>query len=189
MANIHEYSDEKLVALSRENIDYFSHLFERYKNKLLLYIKRVSSFNDAHAHEVLQETFIKIWKNINDFDETMKFSSWAYRITHNTTINTWKKEKKYFSNISGEELPIEHIDEKVSLMDTFQEKIDAMVLSKAIATLPVKYRDILVLHYWEDKTYEELSEILKKPKGTIGTLLFRAKKELKKQLKEDNYHG
>jgi len=90
--------DDELVRRSLQNIEYFACLFERYEKKLIYYILRISSFSPEEADDVLQEAFLKIWKNLNKFDSSLKFSSWAYRIVHNTTMSNWRKSRSYGKN-------------------------------------------------------------------------------------------
>ncbi|MCD6109490.1 RNA polymerase sigma factor [bacterium] len=176
-------SDEQLVKESLKDKNKFAILVERYEQKLLRYIKRITGHYNNQAEDILQETFIKIYRNLNKFDQSLKFSSWAYRITHNESINHIRKEK--------ETIPIETDDtETENLINILGSETDiqeetatkelATQIRKAIKKLPKKYQDVLILYYLEDKDYQEISDILKKPKATIGTLLSRAKLKLKK---------
>ena len=86
-------SDNELVTLTLENKDNFSYLIERYEKKLYRYIWRLTGLSKECCEDILQETFIKIYRNINNFDQRLKFSSWAYRITHNEALNYVRKYK------------------------------------------------------------------------------------------------
>jgi len=85
--------DETLAQNALQDMQYFEILIERYQGKLKHYVLRISHFSEMEAEEILQEVFIKVWKNLNDFDQNMKFSTWIYQITHNTTISQWRKAK------------------------------------------------------------------------------------------------
>ena len=74
-----EYSDLEMVEKSLQNVDYFSCIYLRYEKRLLLYIKRISNVTENEAEDILQEAFIKIWRNLNAFNPDLKFSSWIYR--------------------------------------------------------------------------------------------------------------
>lgn len=177
-------TDEQLALESLKDQNKFAILVERYEQKLLRYIKRITGqFNDQ-AEDILQEAFIKIYRNLNSFDPSLKFSSWAYRITHNEAINHIRKIK------GKETLAIETDDtETANLINILEsdtnveeeatQKELAAKIRTIIYKLPKKYRDVIILYYLEDKDYEEISDILKKPKATIGTLLSRAKAKFK----------
>ena len=81
-----EISDEALVEQALEDMSVFAVIVERYEQRLLRYIHRISAFSDEAAEDILQEAFLKAWKNLNGFSPKLKFSSWIYRITHNLVI-------------------------------------------------------------------------------------------------------
>ncbi len=155
---------------------------ERYEKKLLRYIIRISGFAKEDAEDILQESFIKAYHNLNDFDKSLKFSSWIYRIVHNQAISHYRKTqarprlvavdlenglvKTLASNLDlAKETEAEHFKEKVA---------------KIISQMDIKYREVLMLRFFEDKSYREISDIIKKPLGTVGVMIKRAKKQFKK---------
>jgi len=148
------------------------------KKKLIRYILRISSFSEEEADDVLQEVFLKIWKNLNKFDNSLKFSSWAYRITHNTTVSEWKKSKSYGKDqqIKIEDEFFQNLPSGIDMTKEFQKAGNDKEVRKILNVLPEKYSDVLVLKFLEEKSYDEISDILKKPLGTIATLIHRAKK-------------
>lgn len=175
-------SDEKLVQKSLTNKNTFAELVDRYEAKLLRYIQRLTGLPTNQAEDILQEAFIKIYRNLNNFDPKLKFSSWAYRITHNESINHVRKIKH--------DLPLEtDDDDTASLIEILEsnanveketiQKETANRVRTALYKLPKKYRDVLVLFYLEDQDYAAISDILKKPSGTVATLLNRAKAKFK----------
>ena len=89
-----EKTDAELVELALENQAYFSDIVYRYQTKLTYYIRRLSNFPDEEIEDILQDVFIKVYKNLNDFDQSLKFSSWIYRITHNEVISKYRKIKQ-----------------------------------------------------------------------------------------------
>ncbi len=175
-------SDEQLIQESLKDKNKFATLVERYEQRLLRYIKRLTGHTNNQAEDILQEAFIKIYRNLNNFDPNLKFSSWAYRITHNEAVNHIKKTK--------ETIPIETDDQETknlinilesdtNIPEEISKKELAEKVQKTIEDLPKKYRDVIILYYLEEKDYAEISDILKKPTGTIGTLLSRAKSKFK----------
>ena len=181
-------NDEELVEKSLQDIEYFACLFERYEKKLVRYILRISSFSLEEADDVLQEAFLKIWKNLNKFDGSLKFSSWAYRIVHNTTVSEWKKSRSYGKDqqIKIDDELFENLPSEIDLAKEFQRENNDKEIQKILNTLPEKYSDVLVLKFLEEKNYNEISDILKKPPGTIATLIHRAKKAFREEASKKN---
>lgn len=176
--------DEELVERALADVHYFECLYERYEERLLNYIQRITQTSPEQAHDILQEAFIKIWQNLNGFDRRLKLSSWIYRIVHNETISYWRKKKSY-----GQ-------DRKVKLTDnlTFQtteEFFNAMELDEKdhqvhtiLELLPLKYKTILLLKFFEGMSYQEISDILRIPEGTVATQINRAKKRFSELAQE-----
>jgi len=181
-------NDEELVKKSLRDIEYFACLFERYEKELICYILRISSFSEEEADDVLQEVFLKIWKNLNKFDNSLKFSSWVYRITHNTTVSEWKKSKSYGKDqqIKIDDELFKNLPSKIDLTREFQEEDNNKEIRKILNALPEKYSEVLVLKFLEEKDYNEISDILKKPLGTIATLIHRAKKAFHEEANRKN---
>ena len=177
-----EKSDQELVSLTLVDQDHFGYLIDRYEQKLLRYIRRLSNINLETAEDILQETFIKVYKNLNAYDTSLKFSSWIYRIAHNEVINYFRKNKINGSMVSLDEengliniLTSSDKTEKIAVDSELKTKLN-MVLNE----LDEKYKEVLLLKYLEEKDYQEISDILQIPTNTVGTLIHRGKAELKK---------
>ncbi|MFA6193813.1 MAG: RNA polymerase sigma factor [Parcubacteria group bacterium] len=181
-----EKTDEELVALTIENQDFFSCLADRYTEKLTRYIMRISASTREDAEDLLQEIFVKAYRYLNDFDQSLKFSSWIYRIAHNQVISQWRKTKSRPQVIKFEAdedfLKFIAADEDLAL-DT-ERKFEGEEVRHLVDTLDEKYKEVLVLKFIEGKDYKEISDILQKPLGTVATLINRAKKQLKKTIEE-----
>ncbi len=179
-------SDLDLVKLTLENQENFLYLVQRYEKKLLRFIRRISGLNSDDAQDLLQEVFIKVYQNLNDFDQNLKFSSWLYRITHNQVVSNYRKNKSR-PQLSLFDLDLESCESLISDFDASQnmdQKILRDKMSRALDGLDLKYKEVLVLKYLEDRSYEEISDIIKKPTSTVGTLLSRAKKNLEKEFRQ-----
>ncbi|MEA1937231.1 MAG: sigma-70 family RNA polymerase sigma factor [Patescibacteria group bacterium] len=186
--NCEKFSDEELVAKSLQEIDYFACIYERYEEKLIHYILRISSFSVEESKDVLQEAFVKAWKNLNEFDSNLKFSSWLYRIVRNTTITEWKKSRSKGKD-QRQEIDEELFQNLPSLLNIEKEadqKFDEKNIEKVLRLMPKKYREVLILKFLEEKNYKEISDILKKPSGTVATLINRAKKSFYQIAKQEN---
>jgi len=174
-------SDEALVQAAQEDLDIFAELVERYETKLKFYILRISNASDLEAEEILQEVFLKAWKNLNGFDPALKFSSWIYRITHNQTISTFRKSQSRGEDKRAEIEPelYENLPDNTDFKAEFDAQIQTKEVHKVLSTLKENYREVLILRFIEDKSYEEISDILMKPSGTVATMLNRAKAAFK----------
>ncbi|MBU2566600.1 RNA polymerase sigma factor [Patescibacteria group bacterium] len=180
--------DEELVKKSLENIDYFACIYERYEEKLIRYILRISSFSYAEAEEVLQEAFVKVWRNLNEFDESLKFSSWVYRIVHNTTITEWRKTqtKGKDQRVAIDDELYKNLPSNLNIEKEIGKKFDQEGIKRVLQLMPEKYKSVLILKFLEEKDYNEISDILKKPSGTVATLINRAKKSFNQIAEKEN---
>ena len=176
-----EKTDEELVQMTLSDKNFFGALVDRYDAKLSRYIARLGVRNDDDRLDVLQDIFLKTYKNLNGFDPSMKFSSWVYRIAHNEAISWYRKK-----NVRPEGHLIGESEEVLSFLSAGEEAADvefdmtvnAVELNKSLLQIDKKYREVLVLRFFEHKEYEEISDILKIPVGSVGTLLHRGKKQL-----------
>ena len=172
-------SDNELVALTLEEKGYFRYILERYEGKLKRYILRLSGVNNEEAEDILQDVFIKVYKNLNGFDQDLKFSSWIYRITHNEVISHHRKiiARPQLSEINEE--VAEKIRSEFDLEEEVHNRHMAGQIALVLKDLKPAYREILILKFFEEKSYEEISDILKKSTGTVATLIRAAKKAFK----------
>ena len=175
-------TDEELVPLILRNQDNFLYLMKRYEERLMRYIGRISGLGKEDTEDILQDVFIKVYQNLNDFDTSLKFSSWIYRITHNEVISNYRKLKSRPATVSFDDDPA--LANKASFVADFTKDIDrkmsAESIKKVLAKMDAKYKEVLVLRFLEEKDYTEISDILRKPVGTIGALINRGKKQFKK---------
>ncbi len=188
MADIQQIRDEELVVIVREkDQELYTEIVKRYEEKLRRYAL-VFVHDTDKADDVLQNTFLKAFINLKSFNTKKKFSSWIYRILHNEAINYIKKHKK---EVSIDEAP--EIQDMASENDSPIDELEAremknMLLSK-IDKLPLKYSEPLMLFYMEERSYEEISDILRMPIGTVGTRINRGKSLLKKTIKKEYESG
>ena len=172
-----QLSDNEIVKRSLNDIDYFLCLYERYELRLLRYIRRISMVSDEQAKDILQEAFIKIWQNLNAFNQSMKLSSWIYRIVHNETISYWRRNRSYGKDrkVKLDNVIIENQLDDSEINEDKDKK--EFLTHEVLGLLPLKYKTVLILKYIEGKGYREISDVLKIPEGTVATRLNRAKKK------------
>lgn len=183
-ADYSQLSDQEVIKKVLDNPDFYLIIMDRYENKLTAYIRRISGLSSEDIEDVLQETFLQAYRSLNDYDSKYKFSTWLYHLAHNKTIDWWRKQKKHLSNIELDDQKdfLAVLREDSDAAEKMDQLIDRHKINKALERLSLEQREALVLRYWEDKSYEEMSDILHKPIGTVGVLISRAKKELKKHL-------
>lgn len=172
-------SDEAIVKITLEFPDTFAEIMVRYESRLSRYVRRIGYFSDDEVADILQDVFIKTYEHLNDFDPELKFSSWIYRITHNEAVNTIRKKRTvtFGSNETYRNI-VEGIISDEDHATELDRKLEDEKIRRAIGRLGDKYRNALVLRYLEERSYDEISDILKIPIGTVGTLLNRAKKKM-----------
>ena len=185
---VEKLSDEEIIKITLKNQDYFLVIVNRYKLKLFNFIRRITNVSPEDTEDLLQEIFLKIYLNLNDFDYSLKFSSWAYAIARNQVISNHRKlQARAEGHAVG--LDNENVLKMMSGLD-IQKDLDSLLtkekITKILNNLDEKYREILVLKFLEEKNYQEISDIIKKPLGTVSSTMNRAKKEFKAELVKQN---
>lgn len=175
MRNVRRLNDEELVELvCTQDQELYAELVRRYQDKLMRYATGLIQ-NEDKAADVVQEAFIKAFVNLRGFDADKKFSSWIYRIVHNEAINYLKKYNKEIS-LDNHQWIEQVVKSGGDIEEDFDRKEAKEMLHQALKELPLKYRSPLILFYLEEKSYEEISDVLRIPVGTVGTRINRGKK-------------
>lgn len=183
---LNELSDEELALyMQNHNGEGIEEVINRYQAPLFRYILRLAR-DEELAEDILQNTFISVYQNINSFDSRRKFSSWIYRISHNKAIN---EIRSYKNKISLEEVSEVVESQSIDINEELDKKRLREYLEKTIKSLPLNYQEVLILRFFEDKSYEEISEILRLPINTVGVRIKRGleKLRLKVNLKKEDY--
>ncbi len=185
ISDCEQKTDAELVRLSLKNQDYYYCLMKRYEAPLMNYIYKLSGLNRTDLEDILQEVFILVYQNLNDYNRSFKFSSWIYRIAHNYTVSQLRKKAQGTQNISWDEHDLEQIVQSdFDLEENLALKINYHNLLSIIDSLPLKYKEVLLLKFVDGKDYQEISDILRKPIGTVGTLINRAKNMLTQEIEK-----
>ena len=182
-----QQSDAELIELAKKDPEMFGFLMERYQGPLFHYIRRLTQLGHDDVQDLLQEVFIKIYQKLNEYDEVLKFSSWAYRIAHNHIIDYFRKANARPQSNSLEDYEWEKlISASTGIERDIMNKDCVKKIKKCMDELPMKYREVLILRFMEEKEYEEIMDILKKPKGSVATLISRGREMLVKNMKQQN---
>ncbi len=172
-------TDEELaIAVQDQRTDLFEVLVLRYEKKLLRYGRKFL-FDHEKVREATQEVFIKAFVNLKSFDPGQKFSSWIYRIAHNEFINIIKKEKHEPFSLFEPDI-IFSLSAPDDVLGEAEKKEEGQEVRRYLEKLPAKYREPVVLYYFEEKDYREISDIMNIPISTVGVRLKRARVKIKK---------
>jgi len=166
---------------------------EKYLEVLInKYLKSVYNFiyqylkNEKDSEDITQEAFLKVWKNLKKFDQNKNFKTWIFVIAKNTCLDFLKKKKPILlENYKNEDENnfLENIpDEKESIDIKIDNKILIEKINTILNSLPLKYKLVITMHYTENLSIEEISEILKESPNTIKSRLRRGILYLKKEL-------
>lgn len=183
--SIVERSDEEIAALVQQGAaEHFGLLIERYEAKMLRYARRFL-FDGDDSKDVVQDVFLKAYMNIQSFDTAQKFSPWLYRIAHNDFVNALRKRSRgpIFAFDLDAFLP--HATAPETADGEAQKQEMREMLDEGLGRLDGKYREPLVLFYFEDMDYKEIADILQIPISTVGVRLQRGKVMLKKIIHRD----
>lgn len=183
-------ADAELVRKALESSDQFGRIIEKYQEPLKRYVRRIARPGLDDLDILLQDIFIKVYENLNDFDQELAFSSWIYRIAHNEAIDYLRRKKRFGASLDEPA----NDDEGVALAETIAADTDIAgdadkeyikrCIEAVLDDLEPKYRSVLVLKFLEEKDYNDISDILRKPPGTVATLIHRAKKEFRRLAEE-----
>lgn len=186
-------NDEDII-LSFQNGDEeaFKTLINKYSPLIFNFATRLVGRD--RAPDVTQEIFIKVWRNIGRFDASKaSFKTWIFTIARNTTTDFLRKKKEYtFSDIEnalepGEDTLSEKIPDPEILPDQAMEKIENKeFLEETLDLIRPNYREILLLHYQEEMTFDEIGKVLNKPLNTVKSQHQRAVAELRKIIQDKN---
>jgi len=169
------------------NTQTFSRLIENYKNMVYSLAYRMSN-NPHESEDISQEAFLRAFQSLARFNPSYKFSTWLYQITLNIIRDKSKRKEIDYVSLDA---PIETGDSEYYLQpadltnnpeEIITRQENTQVIQKAIRSLPLKYREVIVLRHLQDLSYIEIANILKLPTGTVKVRLYRAREQLRKIL-------
>ena len=163
--------------------DAFGSLFDLYYDKVLNYVFR-RVLNTEYTKDITSNTFLKALKNLDQFEwrnGPFSFSGWIFKIATNEVNQYFRKQNRYKLTIDDPDF--KELGDNNKIAEEIEKKIDndkhLLILNKAIKQLKPIYQDILHLKYFEEMSYEEISQVLNKNESTIRVYSKRAKEELR----------
>ncbi|HLP86531.1 MAG TPA: sigma-70 family RNA polymerase sigma factor [Candidatus Paceibacterota bacterium] len=164
----------------------FKILVEKYTPSI--YNFSVRFVGEDYVKDIVQDIFIKAWKNVKKFNKSKaNFKTWIFAITRNTITDYLRKKKMIpFSSLDSEEESFaENLEDEVVLPDEALIKLeDKELLNRILDKLPANYKEILILYYQEEMTFNEIGQLLSKPLNTVKSYHRRALILLRKLLEK-----
>lgn len=171
----------------------FRELMKKYRDAIFNLINRIIRDREQ-VEDLTQETFVKAFASLQNFNREYAFSTWLYKIATNSSIDYIRKKKLYTMSINR---PISHEDSDYSIEipdSTYEpDKViirnqKSVIIAEAIAQLPPKYKQVILMRHNEERDYAEIAKILKIPIGTVKAHIFRARELLYKYLRDRISH-
>jgi RNA polymerase sigma-70 factor (ECF subfamily) len=160
----------------------FGELVDRYDTRLVNFVYRTVGDRER-AQDLVQETFVRVYRHLHRFDQTKKFSTWIYTIASNLAKNELRNRSRnplvlfqtIRKNWEADHRPLEWEDESYKPDDLYRKRHLREMVEKAVAELPEHHRIVFVLRELEGRTYEEIAEITETNLGTVKSRLNRAR--------------
>jgi RNA polymerase sigma-70 factor (ECF subfamily) len=168
----------------------YAELLERYRDAIYFMLLKMVN-NAADAEDLTIEAFGKAFKNIRQYTANFAFSTWLFKIASNNAIDFMRKKK--LNNVSIDEtlrdtdaIPVNIRSEQPTPEESLISEQKILMLRSIVAKLKPRYRKLVELRYFYEYSYEEISEEMGLPIGTVKAQLFRARELLQNVLKESN---
>ena len=165
----------------------FEEIVNRYKNRLMNFAYRFV-LDREEAEDIVQDTFMKVYQNRYAYKEIAKFSTWIYTITANLAKTILRKRRNrklfYFSRLGPEDKDMDFPSKERDAQSRIEGKFDKQAIQKAIIKLPEHFRTAIILRDIQELSYEEISNIINAPLGTVKSRINRARLKLQEDLQE-----
>lgn len=182
-------SDAELVqrVLAGEE-DAFAEVVRRWEPKLRAYVGQIVK-SPEEARDLVQEAFTRAWSNLNQYNQTFRFSTWLFRIAHNLAIDQLRRRRQPLVSLdaSGDEegsaRALDPADSRRGPLAELANRELAEALAREIDNLPTAYRELVTLRHFVGLAYTEIAELKGLPLGTVKNKLFRAHSVLREALR------
>lgn len=189
-ASASSLEDDKFVSRAIKGDEKaYQQLVEKYNRALYFHIQKMIKEKEL-VEDLVQEVFIKAFNNLTSYSNEYAFSTWLYRIATNHTIDYLRKKKLQTLSINDPvktkdgEMQVQLPDNSFATDREIIRKQRQAIIHAAIEDLPDKYRMVIEMRHMEEKSYQEISELLDLPLGTVKAHIFRARELLYKALKD-----
>ena len=186
-------ADRELVATAITGVEgSFEELVRRYQRPISAYVYRMVG-NYESALDLTQEIFIKVYGSLGRYRPEFKFSTWIYKIAHNSAVDHLRRnstrEQSLIHGTEGDnfELPIE--SGRLTPEQESERKERRIEIEAVVRALPANYRELIILRHSQDLTYEEIVDVTGLPLGTVKNRLFRAREMMRQQFVEKGITG
>lgn len=178
--------DEFVLNAKKGDQRAFAKLMDKYQKPLYYHVLKMVK-NHEQVEDLVQEAFMKAFNNLDSYNTNYAFSTWLYRITTNHTIDYLRKKKLKTTSIDE---PVKTKDGEMEIQISDKAETDRNIIKKerrliiheAIKNLPEKYRKVIEMRHLDELSYQEISEQLDLPLGTVKAHIFRAREMLYKAL-------
>lgn len=166
----------------------YGYLVDKHRASVFHIINRIVRNTEA-ANDLVQETFMKAFASLPSYRSEYRFSTWLYKIAANSSIDFLRKRRIQALSLDrpmeteNGQVDIEVADYSYHPERDLERKERSFSIQEAIDALPPKYRDVIIYRHKDDKSYEEIADLLNVPIGTVKARIFRARELLKKKLK------
>ncbi len=160
----------------------FASLVNLYRKRLYSYFMK-NCFNRSIADDLFQDTILKVWKNLKNYDEQNKFSSWLFSIAHNVLVDWARKNKRESAN---KELSEMIIDVNHNVLQNFELREISELINKKIDLLSTKQKRVFLLRQHSEMTFKEISELTGDSINTVLSHMNYAVKKIRKSMQEEN---
>ncbi|MCM1438726.1 MAG: sigma-70 family RNA polymerase sigma factor [Roseburia sp.] len=164
--------DELISYIADNNIDALEKFYQEY-GEIIFGVAFSVCKSKSEADEVVNEVLIKVWNSANDLHGIEKPDAWIYRVTYNFAINKIKSRQK-----------LDELEDNTINDESYEKVLDNLAFYEIIEELSEAEKDILIYKFIGDKTFEDIAEIMRKPKSTVAYKYYSALKKLRKRLKK-----
>jgi RNA polymerase sigma-70 factor (ECF subfamily) len=187
------FADGDLVARAiKGREDGFEELVRRYQRPIAAYVYRMVGDYDA-ALDLTQEVFIKVYNSLRRYRSEFKFSTWIYKIAHNSAVDHLRRssnrDQALTSEFDGEQYDLPLESRRLSPEQESERAERRAEIEQVVRALPSAYRELVLLRHSHDMSYDEIAEVTGLPLGTVKNRLFRARETMRQQFVQRGITG
>ena len=186
-------TDRELVATAVNGVEgSFEELVRRYQRPISAYVYRMVG-NYESALDLTQEIFIKVYSSLRRYREEFKFSTWIYKIAHNSAVDHLRRnatrEQSLVMGHDGDQFDLPVESTRLTPEQESERKERRGEIESVVRALPANYRELIILRHSQDLSYEEIVDVTGLPLGTVKNRLFRAREMMRQQFVEKGITG